>query len=76
MSSNQPTKEQEAMMALNDTFANLQAAQTVIGNAMKAVREAAQTFGVALQQKDAKIQELQKTQAETPAKIVPETKKS
>ena len=59
MNNQQPTKEQEVMNSLNNAFANLQAAGTTIGNAMKAIQDSAQSFNLAIQERDAKIKGLE-----------------
>jgi esterase/lipase len=59
MSMNQQNKEQEAMAALNNAYANLQAAGTTLNNAMKALQEVAQNFSLVIKEKDDKIKELQ-----------------
>lgn len=64
MNNQQPTKEQEVMNSLNEAFANLQAANTVVSNSIKAIQETAQAFALVVQSKDAKIKELEGKVAE------------
>jgi hypothetical protein len=52
-------KEQDMVVSLNETYANLQAAQTVINNAMKSIKEVAVKVRAIIQEKDEKIKKLE-----------------